>query len=149
MGDVVLADFHATNASWLGAWDFVFSNTVDHSYDPGKALMAWRRSLRQEKSLLVLHTSEMHGKTFVDEVDVFGASLNEYCALLQIAGFKILDVFRVDGKNGYYDELIFAARGENPHMSDEVPNFPVEKLVCSQGSCNLRNPSAKIEVTTY
>jgi SAM-dependent methyltransferase len=39
-------DFHETQPAWIGATDFIYTNALDHSYDPEKALDAWVRCLR-------------------------------------------------------------------------------------------------------
>ena len=39
-------DFHNMKPEWEGAADFVYSNSLDHSYDPEKALGVWVDSLK-------------------------------------------------------------------------------------------------------
>ena len=34
-------DFHEVNADWTGRMDIVYSNAIDHSYDPVLALRVW------------------------------------------------------------------------------------------------------------
>ncbi len=34
-------DFHEVKAEWIGKADFIYSNSLDHSYDPEKALNSW------------------------------------------------------------------------------------------------------------
>lgn len=60
-GDVILLDFHRRDERLgLKNWDFVYSNTLDHSYNPLKALRAWREQLRDSESLLILQHSDNH-----------------------------------------------------------------------------------------
>ena len=60
-GDVVKLDFHQREVDWLHRWDFVYSNTLDHSYNPLKALRTWRQQLRSETdSFLILQHSDLH-----------------------------------------------------------------------------------------
>ena len=33
-------DFHETKAEWINSADFIYSNSLDHSYDPKKCLTA-------------------------------------------------------------------------------------------------------------
>lgn len=42
----VVWDFHDEKPEWVGAFDFVYSNSFDHAYDPEKCLTTWVRSLR-------------------------------------------------------------------------------------------------------
>jgi hypothetical protein len=39
-------DFHETIPEWLEAADFIYSNALDHSYDPQKAIEAWMACIR-------------------------------------------------------------------------------------------------------
>lgn len=34
-------DFHEVKQEWVGAVDFIYSNSFDHSYDPEKCINAW------------------------------------------------------------------------------------------------------------
>eukprot|EP00928_Gymnodinium_smaydae_P091716 TRINITY_DN75444_c0_g1_i1.p1 TRINITY_DN75444_c0_g1~~TRINITY_DN75444_c0_g1_i1.p1 ORF type:complete len:359 (+),score=42.80 TRINITY_DN75444_c0_g1_i1:30-1106(+) len=118
-GDVIERDFHLVDASWSSAWDFIYSNTLDHAYDPVAALMIWRWCLRSSEGLLILHRSSFHTTMHVDAVDVYGASVGDTCTLLRLAGFEIVDVLRTpeyDHEHGRDREqdLIFAIRGDAP-----------------------------------
>lgn len=44
--DTIQWDFHEVKPEWIGAVDFIYSNSFDHSYDPKKCLDAWMRCLR-------------------------------------------------------------------------------------------------------
>ena len=39
-------DFHETKPEWLESADFVYSNALDHAYDPRKAIEAWMNCVR-------------------------------------------------------------------------------------------------------
>jgi SAM-dependent methyltransferase len=77
---VVRWDFHETNPQWEGRFDFVYSNSLDHSYDPDKCLATWRRSL-VAGGLCVLHWGRGHSWSHTP-ADCFCATKNEYAALL-------------------------------------------------------------------
>lgn len=123
-GDVFAWDFHVMQESWYEAWDFIYSNTLDHAYHPGAALLIWRRCLRTSESLLVLQRSPLHSVMNLDATDVFGGSLGDYCSLLRLAGFEIIDVVRLPQSPGseLEEDLIFAIRGSTPQLGE------VEKL---------------------
>lgn len=74
-------DFHKVNPEWVGAADFVYSNSWDHSYDPELAFGVWINSLRSG-GLLILDWTEGHSESGVTEMDPFGASLAGLQALL-------------------------------------------------------------------
>jgi SAM-dependent methyltransferase len=64
-------DFHEENTDWLGAFDFVYSNSHDHAYDPRKALSAWVRQLRPHGAVILEHTSQ-HTEEHASRMDPFG-----------------------------------------------------------------------------
>lgn len=67
-------DFHEENPEWIGAVDFVYSNSFDHAHDPEKALTVWMRSLKPGGICIIEHT-ESHGVKHSTPLDPFGANL--------------------------------------------------------------------------
>ena len=72
--DTIQWDFHDVKPEWVAAVDFIYSNSIDHSYDPEKALNAWMSCLRPGGICILEHTS-MHETQRADELDPFGAQL--------------------------------------------------------------------------
>lgn len=66
-------DFHDDNPEWQGRADFVYSNSWDHAYDPGKAFAAWARCLKPGGWLLIDHTRG-HMPKSSNVLDPFGAT---------------------------------------------------------------------------
>ena len=73
---VLKHDFHES-APWLAGYDLVYSNALDHAYDPQKAANAWVGQLSPEARLFV-EWSEGHTEEKVRGADCFGATLAEY-----------------------------------------------------------------------
>jgi hypothetical protein len=67
-------DFHEVKDEWLGAADFIYSNSFDHSYNPEKCLDAWMSCVRPN-GVCVLEHSTMHGPSGASRLDPFGAEL--------------------------------------------------------------------------
>ena len=67
-------DFHEVNPEWHQKADFVYSNSFDHSYDPGKALSAWVDTLKPDGICIIEH-SQYHNPEAANELDPFGARL--------------------------------------------------------------------------
>jgi len=67
-------DFHETKPEWIDAVDFVYSNSLDHSYDPEKCLNAWM-SCARPGGLCILEHSSVHEPTGASPLDPFGADL--------------------------------------------------------------------------
>lgn len=66
-------DFHNVKPEWIDAVDFIYSNALDHSYDPEKCLNAWMSCVRPA-GLCVIEHSQGHGAAYASELDPFGAA---------------------------------------------------------------------------
>jgi hypothetical protein len=64
-------DFHEVNPEWVGTFDFVYTNSHDHAYDPKKALDAWVGQLRPGGAVFLEHTMG-HATDATSELDPFG-----------------------------------------------------------------------------
>lgn len=69
---VVEWDFHERNPDWVGRASVVYTNALDHAYDPGKAMDAWVEQLAPGGLIFVEHTM-LHGPDAATEADPFGA----------------------------------------------------------------------------
>jgi SAM-dependent methyltransferase len=70
----IQADFHEAQPAWDGKVDLVYSNSLDHAYDPAQALRSWARSVK-DRGFIILDKasdSDPHG---VSDLDPFGISL--------------------------------------------------------------------------
>lgn len=68
-------DFHEVKPEWIGAADFIYSNSFDHSYDPALCLGRWMSCLRPG-GICVLEHSSGHEADRTSELDPFGAALS-------------------------------------------------------------------------
>jgi SAM-dependent methyltransferase len=69
-------DFHEIKPEWEGAFDFIYTNSFDHAYDPQRALMNWMRCVKPGRVCLIEH-SDRHGPAGASELDPFGIELPE------------------------------------------------------------------------
>lgn len=53
---VIVHDFHEPKDKWLGRFDFVYSNSLDHSYNPQKAIDVWMEQLQPFGHLFIQWT---------------------------------------------------------------------------------------------
>jgi hypothetical protein len=51
-------DFHEVKPEWRGHWDFIYSNSFDHSYDPKLCLERWMGTLAPN-GVCVIHQNGM------------------------------------------------------------------------------------------
>ncbi|NJM82691.1 MAG: class I SAM-dependent methyltransferase [Tabrizicola sp.] len=75
-------DFHDSNPDWLGRADFVYSNSWDHAFDPGRAFAAWVESLRPGGWLLLDHNRNQAPES-ANALDPFGVTYERLVAMLE------------------------------------------------------------------
>ncbi|GAB4364350.1 MAG: hypothetical protein Kow00128_05910 [Deltaproteobacteria bacterium] len=78
-------DFHEVRDEWIGAIDFIYSNSFDHTYDPERCLNAWMSCIRPEGVCILEHTSK-HGPSKATPMDPFGADLVQMPYLIALWG---------------------------------------------------------------
>ena len=64
-------DFHDVNEEWIGLNNFVYSNSLDQSWQPKQALKTWLDQLKENGLLILEHTSS-HGPSSACKIDPFG-----------------------------------------------------------------------------
>lgn len=94
-------DFNVTKPEWVGAFDMVYSNSLDHSPAPYQCFKGWLSQLRPNGLLFLLWTySHNLDHPYLNGGDCFMASLHEYIAMVRRAG-KLHDLLWIErGKNG-------------------------------------------------
>jgi hypothetical protein len=92
-------DFHEPRDVWNGLFDIVYSNSLDHSYDPLKALRTWRAQLMPTGRLFIEYcfTPETN---IVNEVDSLQISFDELVGLFDDVGVEVLTTFKASGIKG-------------------------------------------------
>lgn len=77
----VMWDFHDENKEWFGKFDFVYSNSLDQSWKPSKALETWLNQLKKNGVLIIEH-SAAHGPLSAGKMDPFGVKPTVFCHVL-------------------------------------------------------------------
>ena len=77
----VVHDFHEEKNEWLNNFDFVYSNSLDQSYDPKKALNAWLKQIKKDRYIIIEH-SDQHAVRASNKMDPFGVEANFFPYLL-------------------------------------------------------------------
>jgi hypothetical protein len=70
----VHADFHEPLAGWERKADILYSNSLDHAYNPAKALRAWAGSVR-DGGVMVLEKASDSDPRGASDLDPFGITL--------------------------------------------------------------------------
>lgn len=76
---VVKWDFNKPREEWVGAFDFVYSNSFDHSYAPASTMDVWFAQLRQGGALIIEHSHKHEESEYTDP---FGASVEEVAEMM-------------------------------------------------------------------
>lgn len=79
-------DYHDIKTEWINHFDLIYSNSLDHSNYPEKAIAAWTLCLNKEKGKLVIHWTPNHNKGDPKNSDCFVASSDEYIKLIEEYG---------------------------------------------------------------
>ena len=73
-------DFHKIKKKWLSSFDFIYSNALDHSYNPDLCIRNWVSCLT-EKGLCVIEWNRNNAEN--NATDPFGASLGGLKAIIK------------------------------------------------------------------
>jgi len=100
--DTVQHDFQIQRPEWVGNFDVVYSNSLDHALAPVVALMTWRDQLAPKGRLFIEHcfTPETNVSSAADPLEI---SREELQQLFKDAGLWLGDTFPASGVNGADD----------------------------------------------
>ena len=79
-------DFHEENPEWSNRADFVYSNSLDHSYDPKTCLNVWIKSLKIGGLCILEHDHHEHSPNAQNELDPFGVDIVVMAYLIAVWG---------------------------------------------------------------
>ena len=77
----IVHDFHNEKKEWIDNFDFVYSNSLDQSYDPEKALNTWLNQIKKDRYIIIEH-SDQHGVVSSGKMDPFGVEASFFPYLL-------------------------------------------------------------------
>ena len=77
----IVHDFHEEKKEWLNSFDFIYSNSLDQSYDPRKALYVWLNQIKKDGFIIIEH-SDQHGVLSSGKMDPFGVEANFFPYLI-------------------------------------------------------------------
>ena len=99
----IIHDFHEEKKEWLNSFDFVYSNSLDQSFDPRKAVQTWLNQLKKDGFIIIEHTDQ-HGVIASGKMDPFGVEANFFPYLLSdwfghLISLKIIKSLKINKKN--------------------------------------------------
>lgn len=77
----IIHDFHDEKSEWINKFDFIYSNSLDQSYDPHKALTVWLKQIKRDGYIIIEH-SDQHGVLASGKMDPFGVEANFFPYLI-------------------------------------------------------------------
>lgn len=93
-------DFHDERPEWRGRFDFVYTNALDHAFDPAKALRVWAGQVVPQGRIYVEHTMS-HAPQAANATDPFGAHpliMPHFLVTWGRGCFRLTDILEVDSK---------------------------------------------------
>lgn len=64
-------DFHKQKKSWVKRFDFIYTNSLDQSWNPKKAISTWLNQIKDTGQIIIEHTNS-HGPEEAGSMDPFG-----------------------------------------------------------------------------
>jgi hypothetical protein len=105
-------DFHNENCEWVGLFDIVYSNAIDHSYDPTQVLTTWRNQLNVNGILYI-----EHGYTETDNYsrpsDPLEIHDEEIRYLINNLDMVLCEVFETTGIKGRCPSRVYIIKKRN------------------------------------
>ncbi len=100
-------DFHEAKSEWVNSVDFIYSNALDHSYDPEKCLNVWMSCVRKGGICILEHT-DAHEEC--SKLDPFGAHIIQMPYLILTWGkgkYGVRELIQVSAKPASCKYLYF------------------------------------------
>lgn len=100
--DTIHWDFHDLKPEWFDKFDFLYSNSLDHSFDMKYCLAQWAKSIRKD-GLIIINGTTAHTSLIKSKGDVNGYSKDELITLMsETPGLEIIDTIKGIRKPWYY-----------------------------------------------
>ena len=85
--NTIIFDMHKDNKEWLNKFDFVYSNSWDHSYNLKEMLSVWKKHLKKDGYLILNHTPG-HTPAGTSKMDPTGCSSEYLIKTLKTLGLE-------------------------------------------------------------
>jgi len=108
-------DFHDVKDEWISTVDFIYSNSLDHTYDAKYCLKQWFRCLKKN-GICIINGTTSHSPWYCEKLDPFGFTKNGLKLLInELAdecSVKIEEILQVtnDPKNSSFKCFYFIVK---------------------------------------
>jgi len=86
-GSIIRWDFHKVKDEWVGNTDFIYTNALDHTFDPDKCINQWMKCIKSTGKCFIEWT--VGHESDASSADPFSASLDEYSDLFKKNGYVV------------------------------------------------------------
>ena len=93
--NMVQWDMHDRNIEWVDYFDFIYSNSIDHSYDFNLCLSSWMESLTKDGICCIQWSGEISNP--FNKTDCFGIEKQELINLIN-EQYAVTDIIEVAGR---------------------------------------------------
>jgi hypothetical protein len=93
--DVIEWDFHEIKDEWIDKFQFIYSNSIDHSYDFEKCLDQWMKTLTKDGCCFIEWSEDIINPHNIS--DCFGIEKNDLIKLIN-SKYNVVETFHVEGK---------------------------------------------------
>ena len=90
--DTIQWDFHDVKKEWENSFDFIYSNSFDHSYNPEHCIQQWMSCLKKDGACFLEHSLS---DVKASKLDPFGATFHGMHKLINYAGKGLFHVSRI------------------------------------------------------
>ena len=103
--DTYIWDFNEPHQDWIGEFDFVYSNSYDHCFDPEVTFRVWCNQVKRGGVLIFEHGAQHERATKKDPVGMTVEELVKHVEASGCADIKIIDLPFVQKK---YQKAVLA-----------------------------------------
>lgn len=94
-------DFTSTG-DWQGKFDFIYSNSLDHSFDVEKTIDAWWDALKHDRFMLI----QMSKSEKVCKTDIYNFQEDDCYKLFKPSKFEIRHIWQEHGQTDSFNLLV-------------------------------------------
>lgn len=115
-------DFHDVKPEWVNSVDFIYSNSIDHSYNPVKCLQAWMRCVKIGGVCILEHYSDNHPDK-ASPVDPFGIYLYAIPYFVLVVGggdYSVVNILDAPVRKAIHDYDCFVIIKKFKHSEEDA-----------------------------
>jgi len=107
-GNIIKANFSVGRPEWIGQFDVVYSNAIDHAQNIIETIDVWGEQLKNDpRSTIVLEMDKGHGPAGSSDLDVSGINFSTFPFKVLLESKTELLVSKIERSQSYPDRYYF------------------------------------------